>query len=329
VFNEDNRIVLLKNNTLSFSSADLYEVFLENPASFNLPPFKNYDDVLSEFRKSKDSNLRITESAFSNLEEYSGTSLLKILDKDGMVIIDKYLISLDFEKEIVGLTTDLNLQIDMAAKRFQNPKIQIFGFETDVLFELGLFSDNSSSNKKSTEPIEGNSNLRLFTCPGTLQPGLNLPFKPNTSLSNPTEDRVAVYDPDPVTIGEYQYKISAKHTYQAAAIYFRLKSELEHYRRFNDFSSFWLPNEDPSMSITYWGSFKPNNRSAINLDDCYNECQGCTPQPANKQKVQKIHHESGRRLTQVNLNGIYRGKEGANVPGALPYEFKLYPIIRN
>jgi hypothetical protein len=50
--NEDNRIVLLKNNTLSFSSADLYEVFLENPAGFNLPSFKNYDDVLSEFRES-------------------------------------------------------------------------------------------------------------------------------------------------------------------------------------------------------------------------------------------------------------------------------------
>ena len=104
---------------------------------------------MQEFKKSKNENLRITENAFSKLEEFSGTSLLKVLDKDGMVIIDKYLISLDFEKQIVGLTTDLNLKDDMAAKRFTNSKILTYGFETDVLVELGLFSDSPSVLLKS------------------------------------------------------------------------------------------------------------------------------------------------------------------------------------
>jgi len=324
VLNEEDGIVLLKNNTLSFSSADLYEEFLEDPAIFNLPSFKNFDEVLQEFKKSKNENLRITENAFSNLEEFSGTSLLKVLDKDGMVIIDKYLISLDFEKRIVGLTTDLNLKDEMAAKRFRNPKILAYGFETDVLFELGLYSDGPSANKKSEEWIAGNSNLRMLTCPGTPKPGLSLLFLPPTNNPNPVEDRQAVFESSAVEVPPYEYKIRAKHAYQAAAIYFRLKSELEHYRRMDDLSSPWGPHEDPFMSITYWGSFTPNNRSTINLDDCYNLCQGCWPTPVNIEKVQKIHHESGRRLTQVDLNGIYRGKLGND-----PYEFRLYRIVRN
>jgi len=169
-----------------------------------------------------------------------------------------------------------------------------------------------------------NTNLRILTCPGTPRPGLSLPFRPFTNNPDPFEDRAVDYESEPVTFGVYQYKTRAKHTYQAAAIYFRLKSELEHYRRVNDFSSLWSPHPDPTMSITYWGSFKPKNRSTVNLDACFNQCQGCSPQPANIEKVQKVHHEAGRRLDQINLSGIYRG-----TLGNITYEYRLHRIVRN
>uniref|UniRef100_UPI00258DD364 hypothetical protein n=1 Tax=Algoriphagus sp. TaxID=1872435 RepID=UPI00258DD364 len=68
----------------------------------------------------------------------------------------------------------------------------------------------------------------------------------------------------------------------------------------------------------------------VTLDACYTDCQGCGPQPANTEKVQKIHHESGRRLTQVNLNMIFRGRIGGSEAGinAIPFEFRLIPISR-
>lgn len=46
--------------------------------------------------------------------------------------------------------------------------------------------------------------------------------------------------------------------------------------------------------------------------------------------TQKIHHESGRRLTQLNLNMIFRGRIGGSEAGfnAIPFEFRLTPISR-
>lgn len=113
-------------------------------------------------------------------------------------------------------------------------------------------------------------------------------------------------------------------------MYFRLKSELEHYERVNDQSSIYSPLKDPFASITYWGTFKPNNQPVRTLDRCFDGCEGCVPVIANMQKVQKIHWEAGRRLTQVNLHMIFRGRIGGDRAGAnaIPFEFKLTPINR-
>jgi len=181
--------------------------------------------------------------------------------------------------------------------------------------------------------IQAGENRRIMECPGTLKPGLSLPYKPTPAPGdvNPYEYRVTSYTLDTDPIGGYIYRINAKHAYQAAAIYFRLKSELEHYKRTFDATSIFSADEDPFMSITFWGDFTPKNRSKVFLDNCWESCQGCSPQPANKQKVQKVHWEAGRRLNQVNLHGIYRGRLGGSSAGAdaIPYEFRLQPIIRD
>lgn len=83
------------------------------------------------------------------------------------------------------------------------------------------------------------------------------------------------------------------------------------------------------MTITYWGSFKPKNRSTINISARYDECQGCGPVIGNTDKVQKIHHEAERRLTSYNLYGIFEVHLGGNhAQSGYPDVFQLHNIQR-
>jgi len=274
-------------------------------------------------------NLRISQAEKTALTEFMDTPLLKILDQDGLVSIGEYFILLDFSEKVAAVTKEPSKVQLLKTRKYNDTSIQLYSFEDELLTILfGNFQGSSKLNEfQNGLP---NSNMRIQSCSsGTPRPGLSLSFRPETTNLNPTVDREADWVRDEV-IGSRQYRIRAKHAYQAAAIYFRLKSELEHYSRVNDATSVFNPLKDPFASISYWGSFTPNNRSTITLDACHTECQGCTPQPANTDKVQKIHHESGRRLTQVNLNMIFRGRIGGSEAGinAIPFEFRLIPISR-
>lgn len=257
------------------------------------------------------------------------TPLLKILDQDGLVAIGEYYILLDFSERIAAVTKEPSKVQSLKLRKYNDSSIQLYSFEDELLTILfGNIQESSKLNESQNRL--SNLNARIQSCStGTPKPGLNLSFRPETTNPNPTVDREADWVRDEV-IGSRQYRIRAKHAYQAAAIYFRLKSELEHYSRLNDPTSVFNPLSDPFASITYWGDFTPNNRSTVTLDACYTDCQGCGPQPANTEKVQKIHHESGRRLTQVNLNMIFRGRIGGSEAGinAIPFEFRLIPISR-
>jgi hypothetical protein len=275
-------------------------------------------------------NLRISDAEQTALTEFMDTPLLKILDQDGLVSIGDYFILLDFSEKVAAVTKEPSKVQLLKTRKYNDTSIQLYSFEDEL---LTILFGNGQASSQLNESHNGspNPNMRIQSCSsGTPRPGLSLSFRPETTNPNPTVDRQEEWALTSNDIAGRQYRIRAKHAYQAAAVYFRLKSELEHYSRVNDATSVFNPLSDPFASITYWGNFTPNNRSTVTLDACYSECQGCGPQPANTEKVQKIHHESGRRLTQVNLNMIFRGRIGGSEAGinAIPFEFRLIPISR-
>lgn len=329
----EERIILTKNGILHFPNRGVFENFLLGLEKSHISGGELFVSLSSTLGVNNGNNLRVFINEYSKISEFENTPLLDVLDQDGLVAIESYYISLDFEKEIAGVTKDGNLVPLLKNKNFSHENIQIYTFE-DELLDI-LFGNHGISKYLGDNQENGiGANHRIEDCnTGTPKPGLNLQYRPTPSpgVTNPTEYRVTSYSQDSPPINGYIYRINAKHAYQAAALYFRLKSELEHYRRTDDPTSIFSPTQDPFMSITYWGDFTPNNRAKVFLDNCWDSCQGCSPQPANKEKVQKVHWESTRRLTQVNLHGIYRGRLGGSHAGinAIPYEFRLVPIKRN
>jgi len=322
-------VVKLKDGILHFPNDQIFENFMLGVKDYPLEGDESFVSLFSLAEGESGSNLRVSEEEQSALADFLDTPLLKMLDQDGLVAIGEYFIVLDFEDRKAAVTKDESKVYLLRGNEYEDESIHVYSFDDELLSIL--LDDNKATGhmEDSANPLF-HSNLRIQECgTGTPKPGLNLPYRPETTNPNPTVDRQEEWSRDEV-IGNRQYRIRAKHAYQAAAVYFRLKSELEHYDRLNDGSSAFGPLEDPFASITYWGSFTPRNRSTVTLDGCYADCQGCGPQPAKTQKVQKIHHEAGRRLTQVNLNMIFRGRIGGAQAGsnAIPFEFRLTPIIR-
>jgi hypothetical protein len=323
---------MLLDGRLHFPSPEVFENYMFGLKEYEVigeDSFLSLASVIGDFQSE---NLRLSEDQYSKTSDFRDTPLLSMLDKDGMLVIDDYIISLDFENQVAGVTKDKILIPLLRAKDFSHTGIKVYTFEEELLNIL--FGNEGISKYLNNEMgVDTGDNMRILECPGTPRPGLNLPYRPTPAagVTNPREDRVTSFSLDTPPIGGYIYRINAKHAYQAAALYFRLKSELEHYRRTDDPTSIFSPDQDPFMSISYWGDFTPARRSKVFLDFCWEDCEGCWPQPANRQKVQKVHWEAGRRLTQVNLYGIYRGRRGGSHAGinALPYEFRLVPIIRS
>jgi len=251
--------------------------------------------------------------------DFQDSYLLELLDTNSMIMIDKYLIKLDFSSQRAYVTDNFKKRQSMIDGEYS--EVLSFSFE-DELLEI-LFESNVEYENKVKSIGESS---RILSCPGSYPPGSTFPpMIFNSSCDSRKCEWVSIHQE-----AGWEYKAEAMHAYQAAAIYFRLKTEIAHFKRNINTSSSWSSEPDPNMNIVYWGNFTPNNRSTVTLSGCYDSCQGCNPPPANRQKVQKIHHEAGRRLTSYNLYGIFDVQLGGNhAASGYPDVFQLINIQEN
>lgn len=248
--------------------------------------------------------------------EFSDTYLLDIIDSNGMVIIEDYLIKLDFKTKTAFVTNNLQRIDDFRAGSLDFNDVVTYGFEEDVL--TILFGESGiNADQRIKENIE---NSRIASCPGPYGVGSTFPPMSGTGCGS----RFCEFSTYHIEAG-FTYRADAKHVYQAAAVYFRMKSELAHFRNNNENSTGWVATPSPGMSITYWGNYTPKNRATVNLSSCHDGCQGCDF--LNGDKVQKIHWEAGRRLDSFTLYGIFEVHLGGNhAPSGYPDVIQLYNL---
>lgn len=179
--------------------------------------------------------------------------LLDILDEDGFVIIGNYLFYLDFNNKMVAVSSDLNLKDAIKQEDFSSESIRLFRFEDDV---IGLIEIGSSSTID-----KGNFNSRIeshFVIAPTLGSGCSWDKCDNNGTIE--QDQF-----DPITLTEY--RLEAKHVYQAAGIYFRLMSESKHMKRGGNLTYTSEPTNN-AIRYDYWFESK---KSSIGIRSGHSE----------------------------------------------------------
>lgn len=296
-----------------------YEEVLELKNLQEIPDFVSFADLVENPKNPESKIARIwQEDDF--LRDFSDAYILEILDSNSMVIIEEYLIKLDFSIKKAFVTKNLDRILNFKETQYVFDDVSEYDFEDDVLEDL--FGDTYSANEVSNEGGTVNARVNGTGCPGSFPAGSTFPSSIGDNCDSRKCQWTSIYSE-----GGWSYKAEAKHVYQAAAIYFRLKSEIAHFKNNESNSTGWSAEPSPGMTITYWGSYTPKNRSTVAISSCYDQCQGCGPIIANQDKVQKIHWEEGRRLTSYNLSGIFEVHLGGNhAQSGYPDVFQLYKI---
>ncbi|WP_139183563.1 hypothetical protein [Algoriphagus alkaliphilus] len=307
--------VKLDDGLLKFKTVLDYERALE--IKENVQDFYSMASLLAESGVPGSEGYRVLEEN-GVLSDFQDSYLLELLDPNGMIMIDKYLIKLDFFSQTAYVTDNFEKRQAMIDEEYSDSDILTYSFEEELLEILFGSVVDYENNIKTFE-----ERARILSCPGSYPPGSTFPpMIFNSNCDSRKCEWVSIY-PE----AGWEYKAEAMHAYQAAAIYFRLKTEIAHFKRNTTTSGGWSSEPDPNMNIVYWGNFTPKNRSTVTLSGCYDSCQGCTPPPANREKVQKIHHEAGRRLTSYNLYGIFDVHLGGNhAASGYPEVFQLINI---
>lgn len=318
-FTEENFSSDIIQGVRKFSTVSDYELILKTHSLPEYPEFISMSKVISDPLISDSESARIwQEDEFLN--DLSDAFLLEIIDSDGMIIIEDYLIKLDFNKRLAFVTDNLDRLVDFRNEVYDFNDVESYDFEQDVLGIL--FGEDESKTDQTEKDSKENARIAGDGCPGAYPPGSLFPPKIGSGCDSRKCQWTRIYSE-----AGWSYKAEAKHVYQAAAIYFRLKSEIAHFKNNESNSTGWSSEPIPGMTITHWGSYTPKNRSAVQLSSCYDLCEKCGPVIANTDKVQKIHWEEGRRLISFNLYGIYEVHlGGSHAQSGYPDVFQLYNI---
>lgn len=109
----------MKDGILHFPNAEVFENHMFGLQEYKVigETFNSLASVTGDFQSA---NLRLSEDLDSNIAEFQDTPLLAMLDQDGMVVIEDYFISLDFENKLAGVSTDETLVSLLRTKEFSN-----------------------------------------------------------------------------------------------------------------------------------------------------------------------------------------------------------------
>jgi hypothetical protein len=232
--------------TLRIDSFDQYEHLITGQEKIGDIAFVSFQENFNQLINSG-TNLRISQEGFNEITQWDGSLLLELLDKDGFVILEDYLIYLNFNNRTAVVSTDLSLKEQIVAGDISSEDIRLFSFEDDV---IGLLETNSPSTVSKS-----GYNLRVL---------YNFNPLAATVIINCVWDKCdnSQYFNDPFNGdiiglgnggGTFRYRLDAKHVYQAAAISFKLFSKGKHMRKPEDGSLFWTAQ---STSIYFWYDYE-------------------------------------------------------------------------
>lgn len=310
----DGKLYGVVKGVRKFQTVSDYEFAIHKKNLQNIDGFVSMGEVVRDQSIDRAASGRIIGNEDPRME-FADTYLLDIIDSNGMVIIEDYLIKLDFQSKVAFVTDNLHRIEDFRAGSLDFNDVVTYGFEEDLL--TILFGDGGAAADKMIEENFENARIASLGCPGPYPVGSTFPPMTGDGCNSRFCEKIRYY-----TEGDFTYRADIKHVYQAAAVYFRMKSELAHFRNNNSNSTGWVATPSPGMSITYWGGYTPRNRPYQPLSGCWDQCQGCDT--FNEDKVQKIHWEAGRRLNSFTLYGIFEVNLGGNhAPSGFPDVIQL------
>ncbi len=223
----------IKDGMLKFASVEDYENMLDNDllsseelkakvASYT--SFTSLHKVI-QGRKLAGKNSELVEDKF--LEE--GSPVLNILNKDGMLTIGKWTLSIDLNHGIVGVinSTDNETISALKTRDFENANIRWYGTEDDV---LSLLEDDAVSTLTMASFSE-----RMHM---TSQPVNHLSRRTTDCGIGESLDSSTFFLKDKKVIKSEvvcgsgfdckRWLADAKHVYQKAGIYFSLQSKIKY-----------------------------------------------------------------------------------------------------
>lgn len=207
--------------TLKVDSFDRFENLVTGREKLGALSFVSFQENFQEMLKSG-KNLRISQEGFDGISSWEGSTLLEILDKDGFVILEGYLIYLNFNNRNAVVCTNLELKESILEGDISNEDIRLFSFDDDV---IGLLEKNSPSTLSKAL-----YNARILTTYDPLAYTVSAGCTWDKCDNNNDVDFINI-EGISYSGGEFTYRLEAKHVYQASGIYFRLLSQSKHMRR--------------------------------------------------------------------------------------------------
>lgn len=286
--------VEIVNGTLKVDSFDHYENLITGKEKLEKLPFINFQENFRELLNSGE-NLRINQLGYEGITSWDGSPLLEILDKDGFVILEDYLIFLNFNNRSAVVTRNFELKENILEGDITNEEIRLFSFDDDV---IGLLEQNSPSTLPKAQ-----YNARILTVFNPLAYTVTAGCGWDKCDNSNDSDNINI-EGVANSGGNFTYRLEAKHVYQAAAISFRLLSQAKHMRRPS--GSFLTWNSE-ATTIYLWYDFEYLSKKSgsslvksINQNNVFNNI------------LESTFYTSGRGLEKFYLKSQFYGEPGGN-----------------
>lgn len=295
--------------TLKFDSFEEYENLITGKEELKDLSFvsfqENFKGLINEGK-----SFRISQEGFDAISSWEGSTLLDILDKDGFVILEQYLIYLNFNNRTAVVSTNLGLKESILKGDILSEDVRLFSFDDDV---IGLLEINSPSTMSKTQ-----YNARIMTVYDPLA------YTVTGGCDWDKCDNSQNYG-DIIGAGNYggtfRYRFDAKHVYDAAAISFKLYSKSKHMRKPEDGSLIWTAT--PTSQYIFWDYELLSKKSGSTLQKSIDDGNTIN------NEFTATYYSSSRGLEKFYLRTQFYGVPGGNhgySPSGAYWQFNLLQI---